>query len=102
MRNKNTFLCLTIILLLGIGVPGITQSESSESWTQFRGEFGNGISSEKLIEDLSEIKELIIKEHQSLYLNLLVSLINKVKLFGSYFASMDIRQDSRVHNNIFN
>ena len=59
-------------------------------------------SDEKLIEDLSEIKELIIKEHQSLYLNLVVSLINKVKLFGSYFASMDIRQDSRVHNNVFN
>ena len=62
----------------------------------------NNFSSEKLIEDLTEIKELIIKEHQSLYLNLVVSLINKVKLFGSYFASMDIRQDSRVHNNVFN
>jgi phosphoenolpyruvate carboxylase len=62
----------------------------------------NNFSSEKLIEDLSEIKELIIKEHQSLYLNLVVSLINKVKLFGSYFASMDIRQDSRIHNNVFN
>ena len=62
----------------------------------------NNFSSEKLIEDLTEIKDLIIKEHQSLYLNLVVSLINKVKLFGSYFASMDIRQDSRVHNKVFN
>ncbi|MDB2350112.1 phosphoenolpyruvate carboxylase [Flavobacteriaceae bacterium] len=62
----------------------------------------NNFSSEKLIEGLTEIKDLIIKEHQSLYLNLVVSLINKVKLFGSYFASMDIRQDSRVHNNVFN
>ena len=62
----------------------------------------HNFSSEKLIEDLSEIKELIIKEHQSLYLNLVVSIINKVKLFGSYFASMDIRQDSRVHENVFN
>tara|TARA_B100000768_G_scaffold101812_1_gene94807 strand:- start:199 stop:2784 length:2586 start_codon:yes stop_codon:yes gene_type:complete len=63
---------------------------------------GHNFSSEKLIDDLSQIKELIIKEHQSLFLNLVVSLINKVKLFGSYFASMDIRQDSRVHNNVFN
>ena len=62
----------------------------------------HNFSSEKLIDDLSQIKELIIKEHQSLFLNLVVSLINKVKLFGSYFASMDIRQDSRVHNNVFN
>ncbi len=62
----------------------------------------HNFSSEKLIEELTEIKELIIKEHQSLYLNLVISLINKVKLFGSYFASMDIRQDSRVHENVFN
>ena len=59
-------------------------------------------SSQNLINDLLKIKQLIVKEHQSLYLNLVDSLINKVKLFGSHFATMDIRQDSRVHNNVFN
>ena len=59
-------------------------------------------SSENLINDLLEIKQLIVKEHQSLYVNLVDSLLNKVKLFGSHFATMDIRQDSRVHNNVFN
>ena len=59
-------------------------------------------SSQNLMDSLQEIKVIIIKDHQSLYLNLVDSLINKVKLFGSHFATMDIRQDSRVHNNVFN
>ncbi len=50
MRNKNTLLYLSIILLIGIGAPGMAQKASSEGWKQFRGEFGNGISSEKLVE----------------------------------------------------
>lgn len=62
----------------------------------------NTFSSKHLMDSLQEIKLIIIKDHQSLYLNLLDSLINKVKLFGSHFATMDIRQDSRVHNNVFN
>ena len=62
----------------------------------------NTFSSKYLMDSLQEIKLIIIKDHQSLYLNLLDSLINKVKLFGSHFATMDIRQDSRVHNNVFN
>jgi phosphoenolpyruvate carboxylase len=62
----------------------------------------NTFSSKHLMNSLQEIKLIIIKDHQSLYLNLVDSLINKVKLFGSHFATMDIRQDSRVHNNVFN
>ena len=62
----------------------------------------NTFSSKYLMDSLQEIKLIIIKDHQSLYLNLVDSLINKVKLFGSHFATMDIRQDSRVHNNVFN
>ena len=68
----------------------------------FGKENGDNFSSDILIDDLTQIKQLIIKEHQSLYLNLVDSLINKVKLFGSYFATMDIRQDSRIHNSVFN
>lgn len=62
----------------------------------------NTFSSKHLMDGLQQIKLIIIKDHQSLYLNLVDSLINKVKLFGSHFATMDIRQDSRVHNNVFN
>ena len=50
MRNKTTILGLTIILFFGFSLQGISQTKSSEGWTQFRGQFGSGVSSEKLIE----------------------------------------------------
>lgn len=59
------------------------------------------ISLESLIEVLGEIRETLIDKHQSLYLNELDDLINKVRLFGYHFATLDIRQDSRVHHNVF-
>ncbi|WP_418510552.1 phosphoenolpyruvate carboxylase [Corallibacter sp.] len=56
----------------------------------------------EFISNLKDIKDIIIKEHQSLYLNDINSLINKVHLFGFHFASLDIRQDSRAHDAVFN
>ena len=52
---------------------------------------------ESLLAQLHEIKSLLIQEHQSLFVDLVVDLIYKVKLFGLHFATLDIRQDSRVH-----
>ncbi len=49
---------------------------------------------------LNEIKTLCIKNHQSLYLDDINDLINKVNLFGFHFASLDIRQNSKIHNNV--
>jgi len=52
--------------------------------------------------ELKEIKQLIIDKHQSLYIEEVNSLINKVHLFGFHFANLDIRQDSRKHDQFFN
>ncbi|MBU2939947.1 phosphoenolpyruvate carboxylase [Lacinutrix sp. C3R15] len=52
--------------------------------------------------ELKEIKQLIIDKHQSLYVDEVNSLINKVHLFGFHFANLDIRQDSRKHDQFFN
>jgi phosphoenolpyruvate carboxylase len=59
------------------------------------------ITLEELKSKLDEIKTIIIKEHQSLYLNELEILINKVSLFGFYFATLDIRQNSKIHENVY-
>jgi phosphoenolpyruvate carboxylase len=61
----------------------------------------DAISFETFVSELKAIKEIIIKEHQSLYVSEITSLINKVHLFGFHFAILDIRQDSRVHNDVF-
>ena len=52
--------------------------------------------------ELKEIKQLIIDKHQSLYLSEINSLLNKVHLFGFHFSTLDIRQDSRKHDQFFN
>jgi len=50
---------------------------------------------------LQQIKEILITKHQSLYIADINDLINKVHLFGYHFATLDIRQDSRVHHTVF-
>lgn len=50
-----------------------------------------------LLADLNKARKLIIEKHNRLFLDLLDEVIVKVKIFGFYFASMDIRQDSRKH-----
>ena len=49
---------------------------------------------------LDEIKSLCIDRHQSLYLDEINDLINKVNTFGFHFASLDIRQNSKIHNQV--
>ena len=57
---------------------------------------------ETLQTEFKSIKHIIETEHQSLYINEVNSLLNKMHLFGFYFASLDIRQDSRKHTQFFN
>ena len=59
------------------------------------------ISLEELKKKLYQIKEILISEHKSLFIDELDDLINKVNIFGYHFASLDIRQDSRIHSKVF-
>lgn len=52
---------------------------------------------EELLEDLQQIRSVIVKDHQGLFCDLVDSFMVKVKMFGFYMATMDIRQDSRKH-----
>jgi phosphoenolpyruvate carboxylase len=52
---------------------------------------------EELLKDLLDARRSIIETHRGLFLDLLDEVILKVRIFGFYFASMDIRQDSRKH-----
>ncbi|WP_344715804.1 phosphoenolpyruvate carboxylase [Winogradskyella damuponensis] len=54
------------------------------------------------VSELKAVKQIIIDKHQSLYVDELNSLINKTHLFGFHFANLDIRQDSRKHEQFFN
>ena len=59
------------------------------------------ITHEEFLNKLHEIKDLLINDYQSLYLTELKDLIHKAKIFGFYFATLDVRQDSRIHHEVF-
>ncbi len=59
------------------------------------------ITSKEFLKELLSIRDVIKKDHQSLYVSEINSLINKVHLFGYNFAALDIRQDSRIHHSVF-
>lgn len=61
----------------------------------------NNIEIDNLYSKLDEIEKILIEKHQSLFLDKLLSFKRKVHLFGFYFASIDIRQDSRVIGKAF-
>ncbi|MGG5488202.1 phosphoenolpyruvate carboxylase [Gaetbulibacter sp. PBL-D1] len=59
------------------------------------------IQLDEFVSELKDIKNILNKEHQSLYEKDVISLINKTHLFGFHFANLDIRQDSRAHDKVF-
>jgi phosphoenolpyruvate carboxylase len=56
---------------------------------------------QELLALLDSIKQTLIKDHDSLFVSIVDDLIHKVRAFGCYFATLDIRQDSRVLRNVF-
>ena len=59
------------------------------------------ISSRDFIKELLSIRHIVVNDYHSLYESELNNLINRVHLFGYSFASLDIRQDSRIHHSVF-
>ncbi|UEG55235.1 phosphoenolpyruvate carboxylase [Mucilaginibacter daejeonensis] len=50
---------------------------------------------------LQNIKDTQIKEHNGIFVELVEDLALKIRLYGCYFAGLDIRQDSRVLRSVF-
>ena len=59
------------------------------------------ISLSDLKAKLYEIHQLLVSDYHSMFAKEVDALINKVNSFGYHFASLDIRQDSRVHHEAF-
>ncbi len=55
------------------------------------------ISLEELKSKLHKIRGIVIGKHQSLFLEEVDDLLNKINLFGYHFGTLDIRQDSSKH-----
>ncbi|MEN3323585.1 phosphoenolpyruvate carboxylase [Mariniflexile soesokkakense] len=63
--------------------------------------YPEAITAKELLTELLSIRNVIVEEFQSLYVTEINSLINRIHLFGYNFATLDIRQDSRIHHSVF-
>jgi phosphoenolpyruvate carboxylase len=59
------------------------------------------ITLDELKQALAQVRDLVVNNHQALYSDEIDGLINKVNLFGFHFASLDIRQNSKIHDAVF-
>lgn len=91
LRRRLTFEGIEVLL---------QQLESRLYNNLFIPDFKADLKKEEILNTLYEIKEVIIHQHNGLFLHMLNNLINKIGLFGLHFASLDIRQDSAVHGKV--
>ena len=61
----------------------------------------NEFSLDILLNEMNTVLNILVNEHSGLYQEDVRNIIHKMKLFGLHFASLDIRQDSRVHHGVF-
>ncbi len=66
----------------------------------FRPKESKRIHQIELLQKLGKIKTIIQEQHHGLYISRVDGLINKVNIFGTWFAALDIRQDSRIHTKV--
>jgi phosphoenolpyruvate carboxylase len=59
------------------------------------------ITLSELKDAVFEIRDVLSGRHQSLYVDEIDNLINKINIFGYHFASLDIRQNSRINDEVF-
>ncbi len=55
------------------------------------------LSKEEILGHLTALRTTLISDHNGLFAHLVEDLINKVEIFGLYFAALDIRQEASEH-----
>ncbi|HEX4852142.1 MAG TPA: phosphoenolpyruvate carboxylase, partial [Puia sp.] len=58
------------------------------------------LGAHEILHALNQIREILIYQHNGLFLHLVDNLISKVHVFGLHFATLDIRQESTVHGKV--
>ncbi|WP_226064354.1 phosphoenolpyruvate carboxylase [Kaistella polysaccharea] len=58
------------------------------------------ISDVQILNKIKEAEKILVEQHNGLFKNILDDFKDRVKIFGTHFATLDIRQDSRIHQEI--
>lgn len=61
---------------------------------------GREMSAADILQKVDEAEKILDREHNGLFRNLLEDFRDRVKIFGTHFAGLDIRQDSRIHQQV--
>jgi phosphoenolpyruvate carboxylase len=59
--------------------------------------FKTTLGQEEILDTLHKVRDIIIYQHNGLFLHMVNNLISKIEVFGLHFAALDIRQESSVH-----
>ncbi|MBU6158671.1 MAG: phosphoenolpyruvate carboxylase [Bacteroidetes bacterium] len=62
--------------------------------------YTTSLTQEEILNALQEIRNILIYQHNGLFVQQVESLIGRVQLFGLHFASLDVRQDSSMHHKV--
>lgn len=81
------------------GIMPLLTAISNRIYTNMNG-LNHDLTLQELLTSLEEVRYLLITKHNGIFLNLLDKFIQQVKLFGLHFASLDIRQDSSIHESV--
>ena len=65
-----------------------------------REEKGGFTTPDDLLASLNDIREVLLLEHNGLFLEYVDDFRTRVRAFGFHFAELDIRQDSRIHGRV--
>lgn len=63
--------------------------------------YKTNLSKDEILDTLKKVRDIIVYQHNGLFLHMVNNLINKIGVFGLHFASLDIRQDSSVHGKFY-
>ena len=58
------------------------------------------MSAADILRKIDEAEKILNEEHNGLFRGLLEDFRDRVKIFGTHFAGLDIRQDSRIHQQV--
>ena len=81
-------------------VPVVEELEQLLYHTAHLGETQQPFDAKVLSQTLKKLRQTVVEQHQSLFVDDIDALIQQVQTFGFYFATLDVRQDSRVHHQV--
>jgi phosphoenolpyruvate carboxylase len=53
-----------------------------------------------MLKYMLKIREILIYQNNGLFLDLVENFISKMRIFGLHFATLDLRQESSVHESL--